>query len=687
MEGSAILCTRGAMAAGAGHDPPGQRRATPRPPGPPRRCGCSLRDPRWADAVPRGHREVHGRGHRARARAPTPPRRRRSAPSSPPPPHPAGDRRRRHHRPRRRSRAARDAPGAAPRTRPSSPRTTASTPGWPARPRATTGWPRPASWPAGSAPSSCSRARSLRWPRRRTRSRPTSSWPSAGVPALATAGTGDVLSGVIGAFLARGVPAHLAAALGAHVHGRAAARGPARGPGGRGPARPHRGVAQRGRPPWLTEHLQAVPGRHARPDGAAQALLNAEAEGGPSMAQEPVAAGLGRDRPGRDHPQRPGAVPAGAPGPDSAPSSRRTATGTAPLRWPGRRWPAGPSGLRSPWSTRASSCAARGCTAPILLAERVRSRGRRRRHGLQPHAHALHAPRASSCSPQAARIVWGSARPSTSRWTPGCTGSGAPAGEVPAILRAVADDPLLRVRGSVDPPRGGRRGERRRPHVHPPPAGARSTACWATSIEPMPCPRWCTPPTPPARSPIPQARYDMVRCGIGLYGYLPSPGADRRPRRRRRERRCDPPSPCGPAWSRCARWRRGLAPRYGRLRPLPTRSVVATVPLGYADGVPRALFAQGFEVLIGGRRRPLAGMVTMDQIVVDCGDDTSVHPGDDVVLLGPPGRRGDHGGRMGRPPRHHQLRGPLRHRAAGAHGWWSTPPRPPGAIACRPPLH
>jgi NAD(P)H-hydrate repair Nnr-like enzyme with NAD(P)H-hydrate dehydratase domain len=48
---------------------------------------------------------------------------------------------------------------------------------------------------------------------------------SAGVPALATAGTGDVLSGVIGAFLARGVPAHQAAALAAHVHGRAAARG------------------------------------------------------------------------------------------------------------------------------------------------------------------------------------------------------------------------------------------------------------------------------------------------------------------------------------------------------------------------------------------------------------------------------------------------------------------------------
>lgn len=52
---------------------------------------------------------------------------------------------------------------------------------------------------------------------------------AAGVPALATAGTGDVLAGVIGAFLARGVPAHAAAALAAHVHGRAAARGPREG--------------------------------------------------------------------------------------------------------------------------------------------------------------------------------------------------------------------------------------------------------------------------------------------------------------------------------------------------------------------------------------------------------------------------------------------------------------------------
>ncbi|HQU26415.1 MAG TPA: alanine racemase C-terminal domain-containing protein, partial [Acidimicrobiales bacterium] len=53
----------------------------------------------------------------------------------------------------------------------------------------------------------------------------------------------------------------------------------------------------------------------------------------------------------------------------------------------------------------------------------------------------------------------------------------------------------------------------------------------------------------------------------------------------------------------------------------------------YADGYPRRLFEAGAEVLIGGRRYPLAGVVTMDQVLVDVGDD-EVALGDDVVLLG-----------------------------------------------------
>jgi alanine racemase len=82
----------------------------------------------------------------------------------------------------------------------------------------------------------------------------------------------------------------------------------------------------------------------------------------------------------------------------------------------------------------------------------------------------------------------------------------------------------------------------------------------------------------------------------------------------------------------------GERPSYGRLRALPGPSVVATVPIGYADGVPRRLFETGGEVLIGGRRRPLAGAVTMDQIVVDCGEAGDVSVGDAVVLIG---RQGD----------------------------------------------
>ncbi len=63
---------------------------------------------------------------------------------------------------------------------------------------------------------------------------------------------------------------------------------------------------------------------------------------------------------------------------------------------------------------------------------------------------------------------------------------------------------------------------------------------------------------------------------------------------------------------------------------------MATIPIGYADGVPRRLFDQGGEVLVGGAPDPLAGVVTMDQIVVDCGPVGSapVEVGDEVVLLG-----------------------------------------------------
>lgn len=125
----------------------------------------------------------------------------------------------------------------------------------------------------------------------------------------------------------------------------------------------------------------------------------------------------------------------------------------------------------------------------------------------------------------------------------------------------------------------------------------------------------------------PAARYDMVRCGIAVYGQPPSPAlagrADLRPVLSLRAqvslvRRFDTPQRVS----------------YGGRYTLAAGAVLATVPLGYADGVPRRLSEVGAEVLIGGRRRPLAGTVTMDQLLVDCGPDAEVAPGDEVVLLG-----------------------------------------------------
>ena len=128
----------------------------------------------------------------------------------------------------------------------------------------------------------------------------------------------------------------------------------------------------------------------------------------------------------------------------------------------------------------------------------------------------------------------------------------------------------------------------------------------------------------------PGARHDMVRCGIALYGVAPSPAlaaveavAGLRPALSLRAR-----------VSFVKRVRAGEGVSYGLRRPLDRETVVATVPVGYADGVPWRLGVTGGEVLIGGRRRPLAGSVTMDQILVDCGDDEGVLPGDEVVLLG-----------------------------------------------------
>ncbi len=125
----------------------------------------------------------------------------------------------------------------------------------------------------------------------------------------------------------------------------------------------------------------------------------------------------------------------------------------------------------------------------------------------------------------------------------------------------------------------------------------------------------------------PRARHDLVRCGLALYGVPPTPALAGR-------------APLRPVLSLRGRVAyvktvpAGDGISYGLRYHVERTSVVATVPLGYADGVPWRLGVTGGEVLLGGRRRPIAGAVTMDQLTVDCGGDDSVVPGDEVVLLG-----------------------------------------------------
>ncbi len=128
----------------------------------------------------------------------------------------------------------------------------------------------------------------------------------------------------------------------------------------------------------------------------------------------------------------------------------------------------------------------------------------------------------------------------------------------------------------------------------------------------------------------PRSRYDLVRCGIALYGLAPCvDGLDRAPVPRLR-----PALALKARVSHVRELQAGERLSYGLRYQLGQDSLVATVPLGYADGVTRALSSTGGEVLVGGRRRPIAGTVTMDQILVDCGPGSEVAVGDEVVFLG-----------------------------------------------------
>lgn len=128
---------------------------------------------------------------------------------------------------------------------------------------------------------------------------------------------------------------------------------------------------------------------------------------------------------------------------------------------------------------------------------------------------------------------------------------------------------------------------------------------------------------------FPEARLDMVRPGILLYGVLPGP-------------ECRATVPVEPALSLVSRVvyfkvvEAGHPVSYGATWAPAVDTRVVTVPIGYGDGYPRALSSRG-SVLIRGREFPVVGRVCMDQFMVDIGQG-SVWNADEVVLIG---RQGD----------------------------------------------
>ncbi len=119
----------------------------------------------------------------------------------------------------------------------------------------------------------------------------------------------------------------------------------------------------------------------------------------------------------------------------------------------------------------------------------------------------------------------------------------------------------------------------------------------------------------------------LVRAGIALYGLQPGAGvaslvAGLQPVMALRSRVLH-----------VQRLAAGQGVSYGLRTVLDCDSTIATLPLGYADGIARRAWQTSARVLVGGRARRIVGVVTMDQMMVDCGED-AVAVGDEAVIFG-----------------------------------------------------
>jgi alanine racemase len=127
----------------------------------------------------------------------------------------------------------------------------------------------------------------------------------------------------------------------------------------------------------------------------------------------------------------------------------------------------------------------------------------------------------------------------------------------------------------------------------------------------------------------PRSHLDMVRCGIAIYGCDPmnnDPNAHG----------LDPALELSSYVAAIKRARPGDSVGYGRRFIAERDTWIATLPLGYADGIRRAL-SNNCDVLIGGRRYPLVGTVSMDNLTLDLGPEPAVAVGEPATIIGAEG--------------------------------------------------
>ena len=126
---------------------------------------------------------------------------------------------------------------------------------------------------------------------------------------------------------------------------------------------------------------------------------------------------------------------------------------------------------------------------------------------------------------------------------------------------------------------------------------------------------------------MPEAHFNMVRAGIALYGMYPSPYVQQ-------ERlKIIPAMTLKSRISYIKKLKSGDTVSYGCTWQSHRDTMVATVPIGYADGYSRLLSNQAFAA-VRGQRVPLIGTVCMDQCMFDVTDIEGVSEGDEVILFG-----------------------------------------------------